>query len=321
MIKPSIFAGITAGLLFLHGCDRSAEDKSTARPESDPGVQPQVVELRAVGKKFYGPSEIPSGWTTFKLANSSNMIHFAIIDAPPDGITAQELSDDVMQPFQDAMDGMNAGDDEAVNAAFAKFPAWIGGLGRRGGPGFLSPGLIGQTTVYLEPGHYVIECYVKSDGVFHSTSPGAGQLGMLLDLAVTDVPNGAPEPRADAVLTIDNTGLELASGELSAGFNTIQVNFNEQQALPSFVGNDVHVIRVDHPDSIERANAWMDWRDKDGLEDPSPVTFLGGINDLPAGTHGYFTVEFVPGNYAFIAEMPDPLSAGFVLPFVVAAND
>ena len=119
---------------------------------------------------------------------------------------------------------------------------------------------------------------------------------------------------------ISNSGIELVSGELIAGTNTIRVNFIEQQALPSFVGNDVHLMRVEDPESVPLANAWMDWRTSDGLEDPPPVVFLGGINDLPAGRHGYFTVDLEPGDYAFIAEMPDPQAAGFVMPFSVAAG-
>lgn len=47
------------------------------------------------------------------------MIHFAMIDVPPEGTTTQIMSDTVMKPFQDAM---NAGNEEAVNTAFARFP-------------------------------------------------------------------------------------------------------------------------------------------------------------------------------------------------------
>ena len=181
----------------------------------------------------------------------------------------------------------------------------------------LSEGRIGQTTVYLEPGHYIMECYVKSDGVFHTTSPGPGQLGMMLDLTVTAEPNGAPEPEADVTLAVRNSGLELTGGALGPGLNTIRVDFAEQQALPSFVGNDVHLMRVDDETSIAQASGWLDWRTPNGLEDPAPVTFLGGLNDLPAGAHGYFTVDLPAGDYAFIAEIPDPAAAGFVLPVTV----
>lgn len=326
MNKSSTLAVMAIGLLLLLGCDQEQQPAQVAAVEQQavtaaPALQPHVVEIRAVGKTFEGPSEIPSGWTTFKFVNASSMIHFAMIDVPPEGVTLQLFSDTVVQYFQEAMDAMNAGDEEAVNAAFAKFPEWIGELGRNGGPGFLSPGRVGQATIYLEPGYYVLECYIKSDGVFHTTSPGEGQLGMLLGLTVTEANNNAPEPGANATLAVRNSGFELVSGALKAGENTIRVDFAEQQALPSFVGNDVHLMRVESGESITEADGWLDWRTSNGLEDPSPVTFLGGINDMPAGSHGYFTVELEPGDYAFIAEVPGPQATGFVLPFSVEGTD
>ncbi len=317
MNKTSALAALAAGLFLLQGCDQGPEVKEEAA--TAPVAQPNVVEIRAVGMTFVGSSEIPAGWTTFKFVNASSMIHFAMIDVPPEGVTAQIFTDTVGQYFQDAMDGMNAGDEEAVNAAFGKFPAWIGELGRHGGPGFLSPGLTGETTVYLEPGNYVFECYVKTNGIFHTTSPGDGKIGMMLEFTVTDEKTDAPEPIANATLAVNNSGMEIVNGALKAGTNTIRVDFVEQQALPSFVGNDVHIMRVENDESISQADAWLDWRAKDGLEDPSPVTFLGGINDMPEGSHSYFTVDLQPGNYAFIAEVPSPQEAGFVLPFMVEA--
>jgi hypothetical protein len=314
---------LCAGLFLAQGCSQKQEAPAGApdgqtETAAAPAQPPGVVEIRAVGRTFEGPSRIPSGWTTFRFVNASGMIHFALIDVPPQGITLEHFTNTVAQYFQEAMDGMNAGDDAAVKAAFDKFPAWIADLGRQGGPGLLSPGRTGETTVYMEPGHYFLECYVKSDGVFHSASPGDGKIGMMLDLVVTDENTDVPEPAANATLAVHNAGLELVSGELKPGVNTIRVDFVEQQALPSFVGNDVHLMRVDSEGSIGEADAWLDWRAKEGLEDPAPVTFLGGINDMPAGSHGYFTVDLEPGSYAFIAEMPHPQAAGFVLPFTIA---
>jgi len=328
-LAASATVPILVALLLLPGCSRErdpAKEPATQQsPAAAAATAPQttahVVEIRAVGKTFEGPSEIPAGWTTFRFVNASSMIHFAMIDVPPEGVTTQLMSDTVMEYFQEAMDAMNASDEEGVNAAFAKFPEWIGELGRMGGPGMLSPGRIGQATIYLEPGRYLMECYVKSNGVFHTTSPGPGQLGMLLDLTVTEEESGTPEPKANATLAIRNSGFEWVDGAINAGTNTIRVEFIEQQAFPSFVGNDVHLMRIDDDQSIAKADAWLDWRAPDGLEDPSPVSFLGGINDLPAGSHGYFTVELAPGDYAFIAEIPGPQAAGFVLPFTVSAGE
>lgn len=317
MNKISALAALAAGFFLLQGCDQGPE--VTEEAATAPVAQPNVVEIRAVGMTFEGASEIPSGWTTFRFVNASSMIHFAWIDVPPEGVTAQIFADTAGKYFQEAMDGMNAGDEEAVNAAFGKFPAWIGDLQHRGGPGLLSPGLTGDTTVYLEPGNYIFECYVKTNGIFHSTSPGEGQLGMMLEFTVTDEKTDAPEPIANVTLVVKNSGFEIVNGALQAGTNTIRVDFVEQQALPSFVGNDVHIMRVENDESISQADAWLDWRARDGLEDPSPVAFLGGINDMPEGSHAYFTVDLQPGNYAFIAEVPHPQELGLVLPFTVAA--
>jgi hypothetical protein len=313
-------AAILAALFTLQGCGTKSDGSGREVAGKEPATPAQVVEIRAVGKTFQGPAEIPSGWTTFRFVNASSMIHFALIDVPPDGITTGLFTNTVGQYFQEAMDGMNAGDEAAVNAAFAKFPAWIGELGRNGGPGLLSPGRTGETTVYMQPGHYFVECYIKSDGVFHTTSPGEGKVGMMLDLTVTEQPSDVPEPLATATLAITNTGLALVAGELRPGLNTIRVDFVEQQALPSFVGNDGHLMRVDDDESISQAGGWLDWRTPNGLEDPSPVVFLGGLNDMPAGSHGYITVELQPGDYAFIAEVPDPAANGFVLPFTIATT-
>jgi len=310
-------AAILAALFMLQGCSQKNEISGKEAAGNEPAPPAHVVEIRAVGMTFEGPSEIPSGWTTFKFVNASSMIHFALIDVPPEGITTELFTNTVGQYFQEAMDGMNAGDEAAVNAAFAKFPAWIGDVGRHGGPGLLSPGLTGETTVYMKPGHYFIECYVKSNGIFHTTSPGEGKVGMMLDLTVTEQQNNAPEPVANATLAIRNSGMEIVAGELRPGVNTIRVDFVEQQALPSFVGNDVHLMRVESEESIGLADGWLDWRTKEGLEDPSPVVFLGGLNDMPAGSHGYFTVDLQPGDYAFIAEVPNPAATGFVLRFTV----
>jgi len=312
-------------LLLLLGCGQEQQVTGQTVVNDEPAAMPapaaNVVEIRAVGKTFEGPSEIPSGWTTFKFVNASSMIHFAMIDVPPEGITTEIFTHTVAQYFQEAMDGMNAGDEAAVNAAFAKFPEWIEELGRRGGPGLLSPGRTGETTVYLEPGHYILECYVKSEGVFHTTSPGDGKLGMVLDLTVTDEQTNAPEPTANVTLSVNNTGMEIVGGALKTGMNSIRVNFVEQQALPSFVGNDVHLMSAEGEESIRLADAWLDWRASDGLEDPSPVTFMGGVNDMPAGSHAYFTADLQPGDYAFIAEVPGPLESGFVLPFTITAGN
>jgi len=72
----------------LQGCGQKNEAAGKESAGREPAPPAGVVEIRAVGKTFEGPSEIPSGWTTFKFVNASSMIHFGLIDVPPEGITS-----------------------------------------------------------------------------------------------------------------------------------------------------------------------------------------------------------------------------------------
>ncbi len=283
----------------------------------EPGPPGGVVEIRAVGMKFDAPEQVAAGWTTFRFINASSMIHFAMIDRPPEGVTADVMASTSAAAFQLLMDAMNAKDQAGIDAAYAKFPPWLGEMQYRGGPGFLSPGLTSATTVYLEPGYHVLECYVKTGGIFHTTRPSADSLGMLHEFSVITAPSTGREPTPTAIVDISNSGLVLASGGFVAGENIVRVNFTEQQAFPTFVGNDVHVVRLNTNDDLATAGAWLDWREPDGLETPAPVTFLGGINDMPAGKHGYIHLDLEPGNYALIGEVPKAQESGFTLPFTV----
>lgn len=312
---------LACSVLLLSACSDAPDVEEAQEVQSEEAAEvispTNIVEIRAVGMTFEGPSEIPSGWTTFRFVNASEMIHFALIDAPPEGVTAEIMSSSNIPTFQAAMDAMNANDEDAVNTAFGQFPAWMGDMKYMGGPGFLSPGLTGETTVYLEPGNYVIECYVKTGGIFHTLRPSPDTLGMLLELTVTDEANNAREPAANVTITISNSGLAITDGSLRSGANILRVDFSEQQTFPTFVGNDVHIVRLDSDDALNAAADWLDWRKPEGLETPSPATFIGGINDMPSGAHGYIHVDLSPGAYALIGETPSPEEDGFILPFEI----
>jgi hypothetical protein len=62
----------------------------------------------------------------------------------------------------------------------------------------------------------------------------------------------------------------------------------------------------------------MDWSAPGGLQTPAPAEFLGGLNEMPAGSTGYFTVDLEPGEYAWISEVPDASAKGMLKEFEVA---
>jgi hypothetical protein len=277
-----------------------------------------MLEIDAIGMRFKGGNTISSGWTTIRLNNKDNMLHFAMVVRLPDGVTANMYSDDLGSIFQQGYDLMLEGRNEEVATVFASIPKWASKLTYHGGPGFISGNKSAEATQYLDPGNYVVECYIKSGGVFHSYSPVPGELTMLLPLRVTDTPGNMAEPKANATLTINEAGVQLTEGELKPGKNSIRVKFDTQIRFPSFVGQDVHVIRINTDTDIQAALDWMDWQKPQGLLVPSPVTFIGGINDvMPAGSTAYFTVDLSSGNYAFISETPEADKKGLLLEFEI----
>ena len=91
-----------------------------------------------------------------------------------------------------------------------------------------------------------------------------------------------------------------------------------QIRFPSFVGQDVHVIRINSDVDIQAALDWMDWQAPNGLLVPSPVTFLGGVNDvMPSGSNAFFSMNLSPGRYAFIGEAPEADKKGLLLEFEI----
>lgn len=285
-------------------------------------VEPNVVDVVIKGLTFEAPTEIPSGWTTFRLRNESGMTHFAVIERMPDGIGIAEQQEQVAPVFQQGMDLLNAGETDAAMARFGELPEWFQEIVFSGGPGFTGPGQTSETTTFLVPGTYLFECYVKTGGVFHSYNPAPDVYGMVREFSVTSASSAAQEPTPTIRITISGErGFEV-DGEPSPGEHVVAVHFEDQKVHENFVEHDLHLARIDDDTDMEQLAVWMDWRQPTGLETPAPVLFLGGVNELPAGETGYFHVRFEPGRYTWIAEVADPGEKGMLMTFSVpTANE
>ncbi len=267
---------------------------------------PNVVEMSVIDLIFEGPDEISSGWTTFRLKNTSGMIHFAVLERLPDDRGIAEQQQEIAAVFQRGMDRINQGEADAAVEAFGALPEWRNDIIYMGGPGLIAPWQTAETTVLLEPGTYVLECYVKTVGVFHSYNPVPELYGMVHEITVTDEPSGAQEPVADIDITISSErGIDV-EGDIGLGRHTVAVHFEDQVVYDHLYGHDVHLVRLTENTDMDALAAWMDWSQPHGLETPAPAEFLGGLHEMPAGQTGYFTIDLKPGSYAWIAEVPDP---------------
>lgn len=303
--------GLAAGLsaaLMLAACERE-EPEPLAPPE------PNVFQIITTLTDFQASHTVAAGWITFRYTNNSQMPHFALVEDLPEGITIEDVESVTAPLFQDGMDLILEGRPEDAAAKFAELPEWFGEVVFTGGPGLTSGGQSSEATIYLEPGTYLLECYVKSNGVFHSMT------GMLHQFTVTEGTEGAPPQEAPALeVTLSNDrGIEVA-GVPAPGVHLVKVRFESQRVHENFVGTDVHLARLGEDADLEALAAWMDWSAPEGLDTahaPQGVTFLGGINDMPAGATGYFKATLAPGRYAWIAEVPSPREKGLLEVFTV----
>ncbi|MEX2369018.1 MAG: hypothetical protein WD552_01330, partial [Candidatus Paceibacterota bacterium] len=280
----------------------------------DEAADPNVIEVMAThnpetGEHLFDLSsaETGYGWTTFRFVNASPDVHFAVLAKLPDDegqydspVTFQEWLTNVTNPFQEGMNNIIDPEIEgdAVFAPFADLPDWFEDVEHSGGPGFTAPGRTVETTVYLEPGTYVMECYVKNEKEeFHS------YLGMIEEITVTDEPSNAPEPEADFEMTLSSTnGIEI-DDRITPGTHTIAVHFEDQKIYEHMIGHDVHLVQLEGTEVTEVAR-WLNWMIPGELVSPSPGTFLGGTQTSAAGRTAYFTVDLEPGHYAWISEVP-----------------
>ncbi|WP_250437104.1 hypothetical protein [Hanstruepera flava] len=274
-----------------------------------------VIDIVTRSMEFICADTIPSGWNTFRYDNKSNETHFFLLDKYPEGKTVENAITDVAPVFEEGMGLINAGKAEEGFAAFGKLPEWFGEVIFSGGSGLIAPKHTGMTTVKLLPGYYIMECYVKMpNGKFHTS------MGMAKPIIVVEKDSGnqPPEPTINITLSGEE-GISYDQG-ITKGKQIFSVFFKDQKQHENFVWHDINLVKLESHASEDALEAWMNWSDPKGLITPVPngITFLGGVNDMPAGNTGYFYADLKPGKYAFISEVPNTKSKGLFKAFEVA---
>ena len=301
---------------FMSGCDNT----QSVSEEIASGSTENILSLEIVGLSFVGPTEIGSGWTTIRINNDSGMTHHGLVYRLPDGITEEMVNEQVVRPIQEGLTANIAGDLNRATEIMQTIPAWIGDFVYMGGPGMISHGVAGETTMYLEPGEYIVECYVKTNGVQHNYNPIPGARGMVLGLTVKEEPGGMSEPDANVTLAISNSGYAIENGEFVAGENNVRVKFAEQRLYNNFVGHDAHFFRILPDTDVEASAKWVDFFPNDGQQTPAPAHYVGGIHDMPEGSTAYIKMQLEEGEYGIVAEVPDAQEIGLFHRFTVAGD-
>lgn len=269
-------------------------------PNNESGMSGDVVDVLTENMEFQMKDTLKAGWNTFRYQNNSQEVHFILLDKYPVGKTIEDGKKEIMPVFQNGMNLINEGRQDEAMAEFGKLPPWFSEVVFCGGTGLLSPGRTGESTIRLDKGYYVMECYVKmANGSFHAV------MGMTKAFIVEDT-NSTPPPEATVNISISGTEGISVSGDIKKGENVFSVYFEDQKVHENFVGHDINLVKLDSNADTEELEKWMNWADPEGLITPAPpgITFLGGVNDSPAGSMGYFRADLSPGKYALISEVP-----------------
>lgn len=271
----------------------SAQSQERPGPEAVPD---HAVVIHAEDYAFDAPDELPSGWTTLRFVNDGEEGHLLMLTRLPGGRTLQDYEMEVVSQFDEAWQEVRSGGLE-VEAAPAKImaglPDWYRDASLMGGSGILSEGRSSDVTLRLEPGTYVLECYMKTqEGEFHAVE------GMIRELTVTQDGSGSEPPDPDVRVTLSNFDMDV-DGELRPGRQIVEVHVAEHPE--EGFGHNVHVLR-DPTVGIDEIVRWLYYLEPEGLRPPAPGIFAGGMHILPEEGTGYFAVDLEPGRYLFVSE-------------------
>lgn len=263
-VHRSLALSLTAIAITALGCTKKA-------PPPPAAPTPTTVRVMATDYALAAPDTIPAGLVTMWVVNQGKEPHQAVILRLAAGKTVAD--------FLPAMQAM------AKNPASP--PPWSGEMG---GPNATLPGDSSNATQVLQPGNYLLACFIPSaDGVPHMMK------GMFRSLVVSGSPVAAPqEPAADVVITMTDYTYAL-SKPVTAGAHTFRVEN---------AGTQHHELVLVALAPGKKAHDFYAWA-MGAMKGPPPLTRVAGIGGLDAGAHASFTATLPAGNYGMVCFVPD----------------
>lgn len=245
----------------------TAEDSITPEPPGSSATpSANIVEVQGSDFTFDAPLDIPSGWTTFRFVNTGPEPHHLSLLRLENGHTP----DDLVAAIRDRKPI------EGIATAL-------------GGPNAGEIGMHTSAAMRLEPGQYVLTCFIPSpDGTPHIFK------GMIKPITVRTDAAGVEPGAPDARITFTDYAFNV-TGELAAGERTILASTDPGATEP----HEVVVVRLASGKTVADVNEWMHT-----MEGPPPGEFIGGVTGIDPGHSNSFTVTLTPGEYALLCPIP-----------------
>ena len=233
-------------------------------PQEPPA--PNTLTVVASDFGYDVPEQIPAGVTTITMVNDGAEPHHAVLAKIESGKTVEELSAEY----------------EAENY-WPDYVAYVGG------PGDAPPGGSSSITLSLEPGRYVLVCFIPSpDGAMHFMK------GMIREFEAVESEQLAAEPTPDVTVRMADYAFGF-SGPIPSG----EVTFRVENAGPQV--HDMVIIQTEPGKSVEEFLEWLEG----GAAGPPPGRVVSGITGMNAGRHATFTAYLEPGSYTVLCWVPD----------------
>jgi len=234
-----------------------------------------VVTIHAKEFSFTAPSTIPAGQVTLRLVNGQQLHHVQVLQLTQ---------------------GKTMADLEAAMKSKGPPPAWLVSVG---GPNAAVPGATIEATLTLDPGNYVIACFIPSPGADATPHAMKGMIKPLTVSAEKGVTQAGAEveatPTPDIHLELKDYGF-VFSKPVTAGKHTIHVMNDGPQE------HEAVLFRLAPGKHISDVDAYVEG----GMQGPPPGKPIAGMAALGKGRTGIFTDDFTPGTYGLTCFVPAP---------------
>jgi len=248
-----------------------------------------VITVHAKDYSLVAPKTIKSGTSTWHLVNDGKELHHLAITKLDKGKTMADYIAFLKKPGPP--------------------PNWAHDVG---GPNPALPGGSVDATLTLEPGEYIVACYINSPG---DPAPHAMK-GMMAQVTVLPEKTDGVEPAADVTIRTNDYTFTL-SKPLTGGHHVIAVANDAAQS------HEVVFVELAPGKTIVDVSNWVE---KDLMKGPPPGKPIGGIAAIEKGRTGYFPIDLKPGKYGLICFVPDAKDGkghstkGMVKEFTIAAK-
>lgn len=260
-----------------------------APPSEGPPPIPEIA-LRGQDFAFNLPDTIAGGLVRFRFANEGQEDHHAQFIRLNDGVSREQFD----SVFQAVLEAVPTEGEVAFMRLFEVATV-------AGGPSVTGPGGAMAFTTELEPGEYVLVCFLPSpDGVPHLAK------GMRRWLTVTAAPDEAPEPPV-AVGRVDMADFAFVDmPALGSGEVVIEVTNSGQEP------HEMVVLRLEGAslDEVLPMLAGPPPSEGGPPPGPPPFRFMGGVQAIMPGARAWATLDLPPGDYALVCFIPSPANAG-----------